>query len=188
MGSQTIIKLALVAFLAVALTACGKKKNGSSDTVATPPVGTGTTSPTSTCTYNSAAHQWLNPQGQICVPTGNSINCNWNGTAWVNPQGQACTPTNGSGPCDYWTNYYHVYYVPINVPPSSTYPQGLACLNINYLNGYMYNTHYYDNYDYWNYDPPHTYGGNHGGSCSGLSIGVQFIADMFGAGVKVCIK
>jgi predicted small lipoprotein YifL len=197
MEPKNVTKWMMVAFLAIALTACGKKKNGSSDTAAPPAPTTPTV--TETCTYNQAAQAWLNQNNQSCTPTNNTITCTWNAqqNKWLNQQGQTCTPTNGAGPCDYWTNYYHVYYVPIQVPVSTTFPQGLACFNINYLNGWVYNTHYYDNYDYWNYTPPHTCNSNNS-SCGGnqstcntrISFGgsIPLWDQQFGFGTSLCLK
>lgn len=191
MEPKNVTKWMMVAVLAITLTACGKKKNGTSDTAAAPAAPT----TTATCTYNNTSHAWLDQNGAACVPSNNTITCTWNSTAnqWLNQQGQTCTPTNGSGPCDYWTNYYHVYYVPIQVPVSTTFPHGIACFNINYLNSYLYNTDYEDNYDYWNYDTPHTC---HGSSCGGgntscntrISLNFSLWNNSFGVGTDLCLK
>jgi len=177
----------MIATLAITMTACGKKKNGSASTPAAAPAPT----VTATCNYDSTAGQWKDQNGAVCTPTNNTTTCTWNASAnqWKDQNGAVCTP-NVSGPCGYWTNYYHVYYVPVNVPVSSTFPTGLACVNVNYLNSYAYNTHYYNNYDYYYYNPPNTcYGSdcNSGGNqnCS-TSIDLSFLGSGFGVGFGLC--
>ncbi len=150
---------------------------------------------TATCTYDSAAGQWKDQNGAVCVPTNNTMTCTWNAAqnGYRDQNGAVCTPTgNGAGPCDYWTNFYHIYYVPVQVPVSSTYTIGIACVRHDLLNAYTYNTHYYNNYDYYYYNPPRTcYGSqcNSGSTYSNCSTSINLTALLgsnFGVGFGLC--
>lgn len=185
---NVLAKYSMIAMMVIMVTACGKKKNGS--TAAAPPAPA---TPTATCTYNSTAGQWIDQNGAVCTPTNNQITCNYNTSQnkWLDQNGQVCSPTGntgGTGPCDYWTNYYHVYYVPVAgaVTPTAQNPQGYICVNINYLNAYAYNTHYYNNYDYWSYNPPHKCQGSSCGNGCSTSIDLSFLGSNWGVGAGIC--
>ncbi|HMN69329.1 MAG TPA: hypothetical protein PKC28_12380 [Bdellovibrionales bacterium] len=175
---NVLAKVALVAFLAAGLTACGKKKNGSSGTTATTPA-------TTTCTVNQYG-TYVDQNGNPCTPTANG-----NGTPQVCPsngqyqnqygQWQYCTPgqtiypqpgngypypqypQGGSG-CEYGLQQYGVPYVPVII-------QGqYLCLRYDLLQQYTQGTYYQDyGYEYYYAYPPYS-----GSQCNtNVSLGYQ---------------
>lgn len=142
---NVMAKLGMVAFVALTLTACGKKKNGST-----------ASTPTSQCTFNGTG--WYNRNGVACTPNNGSNICPSNGQ-YVNYQGQiqSCTPgqviTTGYTNPQYPTNpqvqgcgqYYYQYgvpYVPVN------YYGTYLCVRYDLMYNYNPGYGYYDYYDY----------------------------------------
>jgi hypothetical protein len=178
--TNTLATIMLTAFLAVGLSACGKKKNSSNNNAATPG---------SACVMNPQNGQWTNSAGQYCNPnaTQGTITCPANGI-YTNQYGQqqACTPgqvvnTGGTGyyyPGQYqYTNYmnqygcdgyyyqYGVQYVPVILSGQ------LQCMRYDLLNQYSQGTPYYNNYDYYYAYPPYQTTNNQNQSCFFLNLG-----------------
>jgi len=163
-------RVMMAAMLVVTLTACGKKKNGST-----------ASTPGSTCSWNG--YQMVNAQGLPCSTTGQTI-CPVNGINPANGQqcvpGQPIYPTNPQYPhqqypqqawgCQQWTQMYGIQYVPVLL-------QGqYQCVRIDLLQGYTYNTPYYDyGYEYYYAYPPYSGSGcstqiDFGGSWGNIGI------------------
>jgi hypothetical protein len=155
-----LAKVGLVAVLAIGLTACGKKKNGSSG-------GTVATTPNSTCTWNGS--QWvISGTSTTCTPS--TTTCPSNGQ-YTDSNGvvRSCTPgqsisnnypppnnnypwNNGfqQGGCSQYEYQYGVPYVPV-------YMQGQYwCVRYDLLYGYGQNQNYYNyGYNYYYSYPPY---------------------------------
>ncbi len=161
--------------LIVALGACGKKKNGSTN--ASPPA------PASTQCVMNAQGQLVYPNGQPC--TTGQILCPSTGV-FTNSQGQQqqCVPgqmvTNGAYNYQYPGQYPHTPY-PVTQTQSCAqyyYQYGVeyvpvmlqnqyVCVRIDLLQPYTYNTAYEDyGYDYYYAYPPY--------SGSGCSTSIDF--------------
>jgi len=173
---NTLASITLIAVLAVGLSACGKKKNGSSGSAATPG---------SACIFNPNTGIYTNTAGQVCNPNAQQITCPANGI-YTNNQGQqiACTPgqvvntggynypggyqypgyQNQSG-CDQYYYQYGIQYVPVVLGGQ------LQCMRIDLINQYSQGTGYYNNYDYYYAYPPYEYTGS--GYC-GTQVAVNF--------------
>jgi hypothetical protein len=171
-----LAKVGMVAVLAIGLTACGKKKNGSSAVA---------TTPASTCTWN----------GYQYVQTGTNTPCNQQTGQTCPANGQytdsygvvrSCTPgqpINGNnlpppnnnypwnngyqmGGCSQYEYQYGVPYVPVYFQQYGQY----MCVRYDLLYGYQQNQYYYNyGYDYYYAYPPYTGSGcnnniNFGGS------------------------
>jgi hypothetical protein len=178
---KTVAATALAAFVVLSLGACGKKKNGSTASAATPG---------SACVNNNGTF-WTNSQGQICTPGAQSITCPANGI-YTNSQGQvlSCTPgqqvnTGGFGyggnypyqvnpynqtvSCEQYYYQYGVQYVPI-YSTQQPYVNQYVCVRYDLVNGYANNTSYFNNYDMFYYYPPYT-GSNCGSSAVSVNLG-----------------
>jgi len=154
-----VATLTLATITVALLSACGAKKNGSSNKIGactmnaygqmTYANGQPCTSGTMICPTTG---YYQTPYGQMqqCVP-GQYVN---NGTY---PQYPGQYPYNpypqqGQG-CMQWTYTYGVQYVPVMM--NGTY----QCVRYDLVNQYAYNTPYYNNYDYYYAYPPYTGGG-----------------------------
>lgn len=161
-----LAKIGMVAVLAIGLTACGKKKNGSSAPAATTP-GT-------TCTWNGYAYVQTGTNTPCTNQTGQT--CPSNGQ-YTDSYGQvrSCTPgqpisntmpppnnnypwNNGFqyGGCQQYEYQYGVPYVPVVI--SGQY----YCVRYDLVQGYAQNQYYQNyGYDYYYSYPPYS-----GNSCS----------------------
>ncbi|MGE4130852.1 MAG: hypothetical protein AB7F86_04405 [Bdellovibrionales bacterium] len=178
----------LVSILAIGLSACNKKKNGSSG-------GTAAATPASSCTWNGFS--WVNQSNQPCTPTATTFTCPAQGY-YTNTSNQqvACTPGqqvtgfnysgnypynpnpyNQTAICDQYTQQYGVQYVPVysTQPP---YQNQYICVRYDVINQYAYGTPYYNNVDYYYGYPVYNYSGN--------SCGSNFFIDLGFGGFNWC--
>ncbi len=144
-----LAKVGMVAILAVSLTACGKKKNGSSGTVATTPADN-----SGTCTQL--------PTGQW-VTSGTNTPCT-PGNGQVPPPGSCTTGTNcyGNGypygGCTQYEYQYGVQYVPVYMHQYGQY----MCVRYDLLQGYATYPQYQNyGYNYYYSYPPYSGSGCH---------------------------
>lgn len=160
---NTLASIALATFLVVGLSACGKKKNGSS--------GGSAATPGSACVWNAQLNTYTNSAGQLCTPTNQTIICPATGI-YTNQQGQqlTCTPgqqvnvggygypgnyqypnyQNQTG-CDQYYYQYGIQYVPVVLGGQ------LQCMRIDLVNQGAQGSSYYNNYDYYFAYPPYEY-------------------------------
>ena len=163
-----LAKIGMVAVVAMTLTACGKKKNGSSAA----PVAT---TPTTTCTWNGYSYVQTGTNtpcqpttGQTCPANGqytDSYGVVRTCTAGQPINGNTLPPPNNNYPwnngfqyggCQQYEYQYGVPYVPV-------YMQGQYwCVRYDLLQGYQQNNQYQNyGYDYYYAYPPYS-----GNSCS----------------------
>ncbi len=164
-----LAKVGMVAVLAIGLSACGKKKNGSSAPAAS--------TPGSTCTWNG--YQYVNTgtntpcnntTGQTCPANGQYTD--QYGIVRTCTPGQAINntlpPPNNNYPwnngyqyggCSQYEYQYGVPYVPVYMHQYGQY----MCVRFDLLYGQQQNQYYYNyGYDYYYAYPP--YSGNNCGN------------------------
>lgn len=159
-----LVRVGVVAVLAIGLTACGKKKNGSSGG------GSTASTPGSTCQWDQSRNAYINPSnGQVCNNTNTQV-CPANGQ-YTNQNGQVVTctpgqainnfpnpggyPWNGFGlnGCSQYYYQYGVPYVPVYFQQYGQY----MCVRYDLLSSQYSNPNYgYYGYNYYYSYPPYT--------------------------------